>query len=209
MHFYSNVVQNYGSKLEPSDTLEDFPGLSTVYLRVPWAFVEPEEGQFNWALLDTPAQRWIAKGKRVAIAVTCSEHWIRYATPKWVEDAGASLAYLPDHEPALGCRIEDAEPRWVSGLELAGGCDLLLHDAQYTAAEYAERPGWGHSAVGDAVAFALRAGAGRLGLFHHDPGRSDRDLEALLAEARRLWARGGRDPAALFAAAEGLTLEPG
>ena len=89
MHFYSNIPENYGSKLEPSDTLEDFPGLSTVYLRVPWVFLEPEEGHFNWALLDTPAQRWIAKGKRVAFRVTCSENWLRYATPEWVKQAGA------------------------------------------------------------------------------------------------------------------------
>jgi hypothetical protein len=47
-----------------------------------------------------------------------------------VEDGGASLAYLPDQEPALGCRIEDAEREWISGLALAAGCDLLLHDAQ-------------------------------------------------------------------------------
>src|SRR5512133_244374 len=57
MHFYSNIPDNYGSKLEPADTLEDFPGLSTVYLRVPCAFLEPEEGRFSRALLDTPAQR--------------------------------------------------------------------------------------------------------------------------------------------------------
>src|ERR1039457_2308327 len=89
MHFYSNIPENYGSKLEPSDTLEDFPGLSTVYLRVPWAFLEPEEGRFNWALFDTPAQRWIARGKRVAFRVTCSENWLRFATPEWVKNAGA------------------------------------------------------------------------------------------------------------------------
>lgn len=89
MHFYSNDPKNYGSQLEPADTLDDFPGLSTVYLRVPWAFVEPEEGRFNWALLDTPAQRWIAKGKRVAFRITCSENWIRFATPEWVKRAGA------------------------------------------------------------------------------------------------------------------------
>ena len=89
MHFYSNIPENYGSKLEPSDTLEDFPGLSTVYLRVPWAFLEPEEGRFNWALFDTPAQRWIASGKRVAFRVTCSENWLRFATPEWVKNAGA------------------------------------------------------------------------------------------------------------------------
>ena len=40
MHFYSNIIDNYGSKLEPSDTLDDFPGLSTVYLRLPWSFIE-------------------------------------------------------------------------------------------------------------------------------------------------------------------------
>ena len=89
MHFYSNIPENYGSKLEPSDTVEDFPGLSTVYLRVPWAYLEPEEGKFNWALFDTPAQRWIAKGKRVALRVTCSENWMALATPEWVRKAGA------------------------------------------------------------------------------------------------------------------------
>jgi len=89
MHFYSNVPRNYGSKLEPSDTLDDFPGVSTVYLRLPWAYLEPEEGQYNWAILDTPAQRWIAKGKRIALRLTCSENWMTYATPKWVKDAGA------------------------------------------------------------------------------------------------------------------------
>jgi len=89
MHFYSNIPQNYGSKLDPSDTLDDFPGLSTVYLRVPWAYVQPEEERYNWALLDTPAQRWIAKGKRVAFRITCSENWMPYATPEWVKKAGA------------------------------------------------------------------------------------------------------------------------
>jgi hypothetical protein len=64
LYFYSDFTANYGSKLDPSDTVNDFPGVSTVYLRVPWCLLEPEEGKFNWALLDTPAQRWIAKGKR-------------------------------------------------------------------------------------------------------------------------------------------------
>ncbi len=89
LHFYSNFIENYGSKLEPSDTLEDWPGLSVIYLRVPWSFLEPQEGDFNWSLFDTPAQRWIPKGRKIAIRVSCSESWWRYATPKWVQDAGA------------------------------------------------------------------------------------------------------------------------
>jgi hypothetical protein len=89
LYFYSDFTSNYGSKLEPSDTVDEFPGISTVYLRVPWSMLEPEEGKFNWALFDTPAQRWIARGKRVAMRVTCSESMIRYATPEWVQKAGA------------------------------------------------------------------------------------------------------------------------
>ena len=88
LHFYSNFIENYGSKLDPSDTLEDWPGFSTIYLRVPWSFLEPKEGEFNWALFDTPAQRWVAKGKQIAIRVSCSESWLAMATPQWVRMPG-------------------------------------------------------------------------------------------------------------------------
>ena len=89
MHYYSNVPKNYGSLLPQGDSCEWFPGCSTVYLRLPWAYVEPEEGHFNWPALDTPAQRWIERGGQVAFRITCSEPWLEYATPKWVFDAGA------------------------------------------------------------------------------------------------------------------------
>ncbi|WP_337176740.1 DUF4832 domain-containing protein [Paludisphaera sp.] len=89
LHYYSNIIANYGSKLEASDTLDDFPGLSTIYLRVPWSFLEPEEGRFNWSLFDTPARRFGAKGHKIAIRVTSTESWLRHATPRWVQEAGA------------------------------------------------------------------------------------------------------------------------
>ena len=85
---------NYGYFLEPSDTLEWFPGVSVVYMRLPWVFIEPEEGKFNFGVLDTPAQRFIDKGKQIAIRITCTEHWIPWATPKWVKDKGAK-----EHNP--------------------------------------------------------------------------------------------------------------
>ncbi len=88
-HYYSNLLSNYGSRLEPSDTLDDFPGLSCIYLRLPWGFIEENEGELNWSIVDTPAQRWIDRGMQVAFRFTCSESWTRYATPKWVEEAGA------------------------------------------------------------------------------------------------------------------------
>ncbi len=89
LHFYDNRPENYGSKLAPSDTVDDFPGLTVVYLRIPWSYIEPAEGQFNWAVVDSPAQRWIAKGKQVAFRFSCTESWMRWATPEWVAKAGA------------------------------------------------------------------------------------------------------------------------
>ena len=87
-HHYDNNIRNYGLDLEPSDTVDEFPGLSSVYLRLAWSFIEPEEGKFNWSIVDTPAARWIAKGKQVAFRFTCSEG-TPYATPEWVRKAGA------------------------------------------------------------------------------------------------------------------------
>lgn len=89
MHFYSNLYENYGSFLEPSDTLEDFPGLNGAYLRLPWIFLEPEEGRYQWEVLDTPAQRWIDRGMQVSLRITAMENWTPQATPQWVFDAGA------------------------------------------------------------------------------------------------------------------------
>ncbi len=108
-----------------------------------------------------------------------------------VSDGTATVAYLPDHEPALGAAGDRPfEPEWTSGHDLAHGVDLLIHDAQYTADEYAERIGWGHSRIGDAVMLAGLAGARRLVTFHHDPAHDDADLDAMLADARATAADG-------------------
>jgi len=97
---------------------------------------------------------------------------------------GQSLCYLPDHEPALGVRSFPESPEWTSGYALAEGVDLLLHDTQYTAEEYATRSGWGHSTLEHAMAFAGLTGVRRLVTFHHDPEHTDAFLDARLAAAR-------------------------
>jgi hypothetical protein len=107
MHFYSNIITNYGSKLDPSDTLDYFPGLSVVYLRLPWSFIEPQKNKFAWETLDTPAQRWIDKGKKVAFRISAMESWMYHATPKWVFDEGAvgydvdNCMFEPDYDDPL------------------------------------------------------------------------------------------------------------
>src|SRR5439155_742319 len=74
-----------------------------------------------------------------------------------VTDGDAVLAYIPDHEPALGQNLERDAPEWISGWALACTASLLIHDAQYTAEEYEGTRGWGHSTVHDALAFPRRA----------------------------------------------------
>jgi phosphoribosyl 1,2-cyclic phosphodiesterase len=103
-----------------------------------------------------------------------------------VTDGDTTVAYIPDHEPALGQHLERSERDWISGAVLARDADLLIHDSQYTDAEYRDHVGWGHCALGDAVAFARRAGARRLALFHHDPQHDDAMLDELGREAEAL-----------------------
>jgi phosphoribosyl 1,2-cyclic phosphodiesterase len=60
------------------------------------------------------------------------------------------------------------------------GADLLVHDTQYTAKEYnASKVGWGHSSYEHAINAAHEAGVKRLVLFHHDPNRTDAELQEL------------------------------
>lgn len=106
-HYYSNVPTNYGSKLEPSDTLDDFAGLTHIYLRIPWSYVEPQEGKFDWSILDIPAQRWVGKGKQIALRISCCESWMRWATPEWVQKAGAK-----GHNFKPGTGITNDGPYW-------------------------------------------------------------------------------------------------
>ena len=99
-----------------------------------------------------------------------------------LEAGGSVLAYLPDHEPALGVFDFPDAPEWTSGNALMAGADLLIHDAQYTDAEYETRVGWGHSTLGQVVTLAARAGVGTLVSFHHDPSHSDAMLDEINAE---------------------------
>jgi phosphoribosyl 1,2-cyclic phosphodiesterase len=90
-----------------------------------------------------------------------------------IESPEGALAYLPDHEPALGESGLPNRPEWTSGFDLAEGADVLIHDAQYTSREYEKRVGWGHSTFDHALDFAALTGVGRLVTFHHDPAHSD------------------------------------
>jgi phosphoribosyl 1,2-cyclic phosphodiesterase len=112
---------------------------------------------------------------------------------------GVSVAYLSDHQ-----QPPDGTMRVSQGaLELCEHADLVIHDAQYTAAEFERKRTWGHCTVEFAVRVAHEAGAKRLALFHHDPLRDDAALDAQGEKASKLAACLGID---LFVASEGLAL---
>ncbi len=120
-----------------------------------------------------------------------------------ISEGSSSMAYLPDHEPALGVdRFPDA-PQWTSGYDLAREVDLLIHDAQYTPEEYAPRVGWGHSTLPVTMAFAEMARVKRLVTFHHDPTHNDEALECYHDAVRRAF----QPSFDLICGAEGMTFD--
>jgi len=87
-----------------------------------------------------------------------------------IEADGSSLAYLPDHHPAL-----DPNP----GLKLMQGVDVLCHGAMFADADRAIAHAYGHATLGETHRLAQDAEVGRLVLIHHAPSRTDDEVEAL------------------------------
>jgi len=86
------------------------------------------------------------------------------------------------------------------------GADILIHDSQYTHKEYiSSKLGWGHSSFEHSVNVAHKAGVKKLLLFHHDPDRSDAELE--LIEKKIQAAAGGKTSMEVMIAREGMTVE--
>lgn len=120
-----------------------------------------------------------------------------------VMEDGRMLAFAPDNE--IGYAHPDG-PERSDFVNLFKEADLLIHDAQYTDHDYKITRGWGHSTFSATVDLAIDAGVKRLGLFHHDPDRSDVDLEKQVAFCLdRIRAAGSK--LECFAVREGMELE--
>lgn len=128
-----------------------------------------------------------------------------------LEADGVVVVYATDHEPhsyqrALGeqttglAREDDAHAAFLEG------ADLVIHDTQYTADEYPERVGWGHSTVEYVVDSTRDKGIGRLALFHHDPMRDDQGIDRLVNVAKERFAAAS-ERMDVLGAAEGMTLD--
>jgi phosphoribosyl 1,2-cyclic phosphodiesterase len=117
-----------------------------------------------------------------------------------IEWQGRSVAYLPDHQqPYDGSYTVSS-----AALELVQGVDLLIHDSQFTIAEFPKKATWGHCTAEYAVWLAGHAQVKRLALFHHDPNRADDAIDDFVECAKAMGQRSGFE---VVAAAEGLTLD--
>jgi phosphoribosyl 1,2-cyclic phosphodiesterase len=139
-------------------------------------------------------------------------HTIRVKHPSYVvgyriEAGGRVICFIPDDE------VEgdgyDVASGWRERLvDFVRGADVLIHDSMYTDEEYPSRLGWGHSTFGQSLRLAEDGEVKKLLFFHHDPERSDDQIDEIVGGYREeALARGsGVD---VSAAAEGFafTLE--
>jgi phosphoribosyl 1,2-cyclic phosphodiesterase/CheY-like chemotaxis protein len=126
-----------------------------------------------------------------------------------MESGGATVVYACDHEPfskPAEVASRDYNIRDQRHVEFLSGADLVVHDSQYTAAEYPQKIGWGHSTMEYAMDVCRAAGAKRLAFTHHDPLRDDDAIDAVVAAVRAA----KHDPAStleVFAAADGMAVD--
>jgi len=180
----------------PPSATQDLRTRLTRYLSPPLFPVRIRDFDARVELHDAPLAPWTIEDLEVSAATVIHPgSTLGYR----IREGPRSVAYLPDHEPALGGEMRRSE--WTSGHDLAERADVLIHDGQFTAQEYGRRIGWGHSSIEHAIALADLADAERLVLFHHDPDHSDDVIDEMLALARAT--RHGP----VDAACEGMTIE--
>jgi ribonuclease BN (tRNA processing enzyme) len=152
--------------LDPLLSPPFFP-ITAAGLRGDWRFSALEPGRFSVAGFDVVARHLPHPGG--------ATFGLR------VSDGHSSMAYVPDHGPlALGPGPDGWGPYHDDILALVEGVDLLVHDAQVVPAELPAKAHFGHSTPGYAAELARRAGVGRLLLFHHDPWRTDDEVDAIV-----------------------------
>ncbi len=120
-----------------------------------------------------------------------------------LERDGLAVAYISDHQQPIDGSLVVPD----SVLELCDHADLVIHDAQYTAAEFETKAHWGHCTTEFAVQVAAQSGARRLALFHHDPEHDDSVVDSLARLANQRARQLG--VAEVVAASEGTTLSLG
>jgi ribonuclease BN (tRNA processing enzyme) len=112
----------------------------------------------------------------------------------------------PSYDELLASEGESAARKENQRMEeFFYGADLLIHDGQYTMAEYeGGKKGWGHTPIESIIGAARRASVKRLAICHHDPLRSDSQIDELSEMYRSREFSGNMET---FFAREGMQVE--
>lgn len=186
------IPQQDGQGGPPEEMLERFMSppafpITPSQLRGKWEFFGLEPGEHTFEGFDVMVREIPHKGGRT----------LGFR----VSDNGRTFAYLSDHSPvAFGDGPDGFGAYHPAALDLVRDVDVLVHDAQHTADEFVIKRDWGHSAVDYAVGLGVEAGARKVVLFHHDPPRTDDQIDAIVAGQAAA-------PVEVIAASEGLSLE--
>lgn len=120
-----------------------------------------------------------------------------------IEDDGKSFVFLTDNELGFVHQGGLSNSDYVTACARA---DLAVHDAQYTEAEYKKKRTWGHSTFIQALRLGISSRAKSIGFFHHDPERTDEQIDELVAKAQTMAADENRS-LDCFGVREGQVIE--
>jgi beta-galactosidase GanA len=125
-HMLDNGIDKY--LIQDEKDLLDYPGIDHLYLRLAWAYLEPEEGVFDWSYIDDIVEKYVPMGYKISFRISCKEtgevpgsmpykvDGIAYATPYWVKQAGAKGIDNPEFGPAVWTPDWD-DPVYLEKLE--------------------------------------------------------------------------------------------
>jgi len=120
-----------------------------------------------------------------------------------IEEDGVSLVYITDNELRPPGKPATSYAEWV---EFCQGVDLMIHDAQYDEKDMPAKHGWGHSLIAEVRQLAVDAQVKNLVMYHHDPERTDTELDEIAIESARFF-KTRNSSIGSFIAAEGLTFD--
>jgi ribonuclease BN (tRNA processing enzyme) len=130
---------------------------------------------------------------------------------------GKSVFFTGDHEPHTNIYEpgddgyaqyqELIEEQYRSIVQAIKGVDILIADCAYTVEEYPAKKGWGHGTFDSSILLAQAAGAKILYCTHHEPTRSDDELERVFAEAVARYPQAGESGLDIRLAREGDEIE--
>ena len=120
-----------------------------------------------------------------------------------IREDGLSVAYVTDNElnPPYEMTTDYAE--WVDFLS---NIDVLIHDSQYEQTDMPYKHGWGHSLISEVRQLAIDAEVKTLSLFHHDPSRTDAQLDDIQRENEKIF-KNTVCPTQSVTAIEGMSIE--